>query len=84
MLCVPQCCFTGGGQVAAACDGWVGHTLDPIGCLYTTLTRASIVPEETAPSAPPAINMGQCITETSSSVRHKSGQHWSVWLHLGH
>ncbi|KAK2170592.1 hypothetical protein NP493_1146g00007 [Ridgeia piscesae] len=67
--------MSSGGQVAAACDGWVGHTLDPIGCLYTTLTRASIVPEETAPSAPPAINMDGCATterrpESSHSHYH--------------
>ena len=41
----------GGGQVAAACDGWVGHTLDPIECLYRTLTRASTTMDDSAPSA---------------------------------
>lgn len=26
-------------------DGWVGHPLDPIGCLFDTLTEASVVPD---------------------------------------
>ena len=24
-------------------DGWVGHLLDPIGCLYDVLTEASLI-----------------------------------------
>ncbi|XP_046384959.1 zinc finger SWIM domain-containing protein 5-like [Ischnura elegans] len=27
-------------------DGWVGHPLDPVGCLFDTLAEASILPDE--------------------------------------
>lgn len=30
-------------------EGWVGHPMDPIGCLYDTLTDASIVPDPNVP-----------------------------------
>lgn len=33
-------------------DGWVGHPLDPIGCLFDTLAEASTVPEEQTTRAP--------------------------------
>lgn len=32
-------------------DGWVGHPLDPIGCLFDTLAEASIVPDDQIPRA---------------------------------
>ena len=40
----------GGGQSSQTPgnhEGWIGHPLDPIGCLYDTLTEASIVKPET-------------------------------------
>lgn len=30
----------------ASTEGWIGHPLDPIGCLFDTLTEASIINEE--------------------------------------
>lgn len=33
-------------------DGWVGHPLDPIGCLFDTLADASIIPDEQRPRTP--------------------------------
>lgn len=30
-------------------EGWVGHPMDPIGCLFDTLTDASIVPDPNVP-----------------------------------
>lgn len=33
-------------------DGWVGHPLDPIGCLFDTLAEASLVPDDHTPRTP--------------------------------
>lgn len=33
-------------------EGWVGHPLDPIGCLFDTLADASLVNDDTTPRAP--------------------------------
>ncbi|GLG97797.1 Zinc finger protein SWIM domain-containing protein, putative [Gryllus bimaculatus] len=33
-------------------EGWVGHPLDPIGCLFDTLAEASLVPDDQTPRAP--------------------------------
>lgn len=33
-------------------EGWVGHPMDPIGCLFDTLTDASIVPDPNVPHSP--------------------------------
>ncbi|CAH1988576.1 unnamed protein product [Acanthoscelides obtectus] len=33
-------------------DGWVGHPLDPIGCLFDTLSDASIIPDNDRPRTP--------------------------------
>lgn len=33
-------------------EGWVGHPLDPIGCLFDTLAEASLVPDDQTPRTP--------------------------------
>ena len=33
-------------------EGWVGHPLDPIGCLFDTLAEASLVPDDHMPRLP--------------------------------
>ena len=33
-------------QVPSAAEGWIGHPLDPIGCLFDTLAEASLVPDD--------------------------------------
>ena len=33
-------------QVPSASEGWIGHPLDPIGCLFDTLAEASLLPED--------------------------------------
>ncbi|XP_049825387.1 zinc finger SWIM domain-containing protein 5 [Aethina tumida] len=33
-------------------DGWVGHPLDPVGCLFDTLADASVVPDDQRPRTP--------------------------------
>lgn len=33
-------------------DGWVGHLLDPIGCLYDVLTEASLVTQPDSSGSP--------------------------------
>lgn len=30
-------------------DGWVGHPLDPVGCLFDTLAEASLIPDDQVP-----------------------------------
>ncbi|KAJ4448512.1 hypothetical protein ANN_10528 [Periplaneta americana] len=42
---VPSSC-TGWG------DGWVGHPLDPVGCLFDTLADASLIPDDQTPRTP--------------------------------
>ncbi|XP_071448668.1 zinc finger SWIM domain-containing protein 5-like [Hetaerina americana] len=38
---------SGGSSVGGSWgDGWVGHPLDPVGCLFDTLAEASILPDE--------------------------------------
>ena len=32
--------------VPSAAAGWIGHPLDPIGCLFDTLAEASLVPDD--------------------------------------
>ena len=32
--------------VPSAAEGWIGHPLDPIGCLFDTLAEASLVPDD--------------------------------------
>ncbi|XP_044736149.1 zinc finger SWIM domain-containing protein 4-like isoform X2 [Chrysoperla carnea] len=39
----------GSSSVPPVTDGWVGHPLDPIGCLFDTLAEASIVPDDQIP-----------------------------------
>ncbi|XP_068083450.1 zinc finger SWIM domain-containing protein 5 [Anabrus simplex] len=33
-------------------DGWVGHPLDPVGCLFDTLAEASLIPDDQTPRLP--------------------------------
>jgi len=33
-------------QVPSAAEGWIGHPLDPIGCLFDTLAEASLIPDD--------------------------------------
>jgi hypothetical protein len=33
-------------QVPSATEGWIGHPLDPIGCLFDTLAEASLMPDD--------------------------------------
>jgi hypothetical protein len=33
-------------------DGWVGHPLDPVGCLFDTLADASLIPDDQASHTP--------------------------------
>lgn len=47
--CNGQCsmiCPTTSANAPANHDGWVGHPLDPVGCLFDTLSDASIVPDD--------------------------------------
>lgn len=42
---VPHAC-TGWG------DGWVGHPLDPVGCVFDTLADASLIPDDQTSRTP--------------------------------
>jgi len=33
-------------HVPSAAEGWIGHPLDPIGCLFDTLAEASLLPDD--------------------------------------
>ena len=39
-------CRTHSSEAPANAEAWIGHSLDPIGCLFDTLTEASLVPED--------------------------------------
>ncbi|XP_075216583.1 zinc finger SWIM domain-containing protein 5-like [Lycorma delicatula] len=48
-------------------EGWVGHPLDPIGCLFDTLADASRIPDDQSPSTPSYFDpVG--VEESSNSV----------------
>ncbi|XP_017773023.1 PREDICTED: zinc finger SWIM domain-containing protein 5-like [Nicrophorus vespilloides] len=54
--CPGQCsaapCSTTSINAPANTDGWVGHPLDPIGCIFDTLSDASAIPEDQRPRTP--------------------------------
>ena len=33
-------------------EGWVGHPLDPVGCLFDTLADASLIPDDQTSRTP--------------------------------
>ena len=41
----PSLCYT-------SWEGWIGHSLNPVGCLFETLAEACIVPEDRAKTSP--------------------------------
>lgn len=51
-LCSIITCSTTSVTSPANTDGWVGHPLDPIGCLFDTLADASIIPDDQRPRTP--------------------------------
>lgn len=50
--CMSTSCATTNAAAPANQDGWVGHPLDPIGCLFDTLADASTIPDEQRPRTP--------------------------------
>ncbi|CAH1111351.1 unnamed protein product [Psylliodes chrysocephalus] len=50
--CTVTSCSTTSINAPTNIDGWVGHPLDPIGCLFDTLADASVVPEHERPRTP--------------------------------
>ncbi|KAJ1524459.1 hypothetical protein ONE63_010956 [Megalurothrips usitatus] len=46
------CSGPGSGGAVYNTEGWVGHPLDPIGCLFDTLAEASLVPDDHMPRLP--------------------------------
>ncbi|KAJ8925672.1 hypothetical protein NQ315_009518 [Exocentrus adspersus] len=54
--CQGQCnsnsCSTTSINAPTNLDGWVGHPLDPVGCLFDTLADASVIPENERPRTP--------------------------------
>lgn len=58
--CNGQCtmsCSTTSINAPANLDGWVGHPLDPIGCLFDTLADASVIPDDQRPRTPSYLGM---------------------------
>ncbi len=33
-------------------DGWIGHPMNPVGCIFDTLTEASLILDENIPYNP--------------------------------
>lgn len=51
-FCTNSSCSTTSVSAPANTDGWVGHPLDPIGCLFDTLSDASVIPDDQRPRTP--------------------------------
>nr|CAD7568287.1 unnamed protein product [Timema californicum] len=63
--CMARCAASGASNGWG--DGWVGHPLDPVGCLFDTLADASMVPDDQAPRTPSFFDpVG--VEDTSSNV----------------
>ena len=45
-------CGPGVACNGSCAGGWVGHPLDPVGCLFDTLAEASLVPDDHMPRLP--------------------------------
>lgn len=50
--CTSNSCSTTSINAPTNTDGWVGHPLDPIGCLFDTLAEASVVPDNERSTTP--------------------------------
>lgn len=50
--CTSKSCSTTSVNAPSNMDGWVGHPLDPIGCLFDTLADTSLVSENNRPRTP--------------------------------
>ncbi|KAJ8960370.1 hypothetical protein NQ317_013980, partial [Molorchus minor] len=55
--CSSNSCLTTSINAPTNLDGWVGHPLDPIGCLFDTLADASVVPENERPRTPSYLDL---------------------------
>jgi len=44
-------------------DGWVGHPLDPVGCLFDTLADASLIPDDQTSRTPSYFGKYEVILE---------------------
>ncbi|XP_076267009.1 zinc finger SWIM domain-containing protein 5-like isoform X2 [Rhynchophorus ferrugineus] len=56
-VCASNSCSTTSSKAPANTDGWVGHPLDPIGCLFDTLADASTVPDDQRPRTPSYLDL---------------------------
>ncbi len=50
---------------------WIGHPLDPIGCLFTTLTDASVVRDETSTNTSQGTHFFEGITKSLNTTAHE-------------
>ncbi|XP_050297456.1 zinc finger SWIM domain-containing protein 5-like isoform X2 [Anthonomus grandis grandis] len=55
--CVSNSCSTTSVTAPANQDGWVGHPLDPIGCLFDTLADASTISDDQRPRTPSYLDL---------------------------
>nr|CAI5841473.1 unnamed protein product [Callosobruchus analis] len=55
--CSASSCSTTSINAPANLDGWVGHPLDPVGCLFDTLSDASIIPDNDRPRTPSYLDL---------------------------
>jgi hypothetical protein len=51
-----QTSLTAASMISHSCagwgEGWVGHPLDPVGCLFDTLADASLIPDDQTSRTP--------------------------------
>ncbi|KAG5889744.1 hypothetical protein JTB14_018966 [Gonioctena quinquepunctata] len=55
--CSVNSCSTTSINAPTNLDGWVGHPLDPIGCLFDTLADASAIPDHDRPRTPSYLDL---------------------------
>lgn len=58
--CTNNSCSTTSFSAPTNTDGWVGHPMDPIGCLFDTLADASLVPENDRSTSPSYLGKRYC------------------------
>lgn len=50
--CTNNSCSTTSFNAPTNTDGWVGHPMDPVGCLFDTLADSSLIPENDRSTTP--------------------------------
>lgn len=51
-------------------DGWIGHPLDPVGCIFDTLAEASLILDDNIPYTPSFFGNGSLRTKLKYILKH--------------